>query len=572
MLLGGLPRQLATFVPLSVIAGFAEVALLTTFVHAAGLVIGQDVADARIPFIGDHLDTARKAVGAALVMAVVWATVKLTAEWLATRLSASSIARIQKAMVHTFLNTSWDIQARERQGHFVTLMSFHVQRMAQAVLTATAALGSVITLITLLIGALGLDLLASLGLILSVLVLFVAFRPISKTTKKQARILGESNMEYSALLSEAVDMAQEIRVFDSGPAFEAEIGRTIDTSNRAYFKARLLGRWLPVLYQLVAMLLILAGLYVASRAGSGRAGALGALVLLLYRAMNAGSGFQSAYQSMQEALPFVNELYAQERRYADNRVERTGAPIDRVDTLEFDHVWFAYEEGHPVLRDVSFSVRRGEMIGVVGPSGSGKSTFMQLVLRLRMPGQGRVLVNGRSLADIDPGSWYRQVSLVPQDSRLRSGTVASNIVFDRDHVEPGAVEDAARRAHIHDELMAMPLGYDTPVGPRGGAALSGGQRQRISLARALAGRPDVLVLDEPTSALDMRSESLVQETLGELHGSVTMFVIAHRLSTLNHCDRIMVFRKGELEAFGTREELLESNAFFRDAVALSQLP
>ena len=133
-----------------------------------------------------------------------------------------------------------------------------------------------------------------------------------------------------------------------------------------------------------------------------------------------------------------------------------------------------------------------------------------------------------------------------------------------------AVEQAARLAQLHNDIVTWPKGYDTEVGERGGA-VSGGQRQRIVLARALAERPDVLILDEPTSALDMKSESLVQETLEGLKGTSTMFIIAHRLSTLNACDRIMVLKDGEIQAFGASEALRQSNEFFSEAVRLSQL-
>jgi len=148
--------------------------------------------------------------------------------------------------------------------------------------------------------------------------------------------------------------------------------------------------------------------------------------------------------------------------------------------------------------------------------------------------------------------------------------VAENIRFFRDELDDAAVEQAAKLAHLHEDVVDWPLGYDTSVGERGGA-VSGGQRQRIVLARAMAEEPDVLILDEPTSALDMKSESLVQQTLQGLKGRSTMFIIAHRLSTLNDCDRIMVLKDGELQAFEAASALRESNAFFAEAVQLSQL-
>ena len=167
-------------------------------------------------------------------------------------------------------------------------------------------------------------------------------------------------------------------------------------------------------------------------------------------------------------------------------------------------------------------------------------------------------------------SWYRRVAFVPQEPRLFRGTIADNIRFFRDELDQDAIERAAKLAYLHDDVMGWADGYDTDVGERGGA-VSGGQRQRIVLARALAEEPDVLILDEPTSALDMKSESLVQDTLEGLKGHSTMFIIAHRLSTLNACDRIMVLSNGQLQGFDTHAELRRSNPFFAEAVELSQL-
>jgi ATP-binding cassette, subfamily B, bacterial len=233
-------------------------------------------------------------------------------------------------------------------------------------------------------------------------------------------------------------------------------------------------------------------------------------------------------------------------------------------------VSFAYVPGTPVLRSLSFQVEPGEAVGIVGPSGSGKSTLVQLLLRLRHPSDGRLLVDGIPADEISIDSWYRRVAFVPQEPRLFRGTVSENIRFFRQDLAPDAIERAAKLAYLHDDVMDWVDGYETDVGERGGS-VSGGQRQRIVLARALAEEPDVLILDEPTSALDMKSESLVQDTLEGLKGRSTMFIIAHRLSTLNACDRIMVLSNGELQGFDTHDELRRSNPFFAEAVALSQL-
>jgi ABC-type multidrug transport system fused ATPase/permease subunit len=172
--------------------------------------------------------------------------------------------------------------------------------------------------------------------------------------------------------------------------------------------------------------------------------------------------------------------------------------------------------------------------------------------------------------DFDLDDWYQHVSFVPQDAHLFADTIAENIRFFRDGVDDDAIVRAAKLAHLHDEIMARPLGYDTPAGERGGA-ISGGQRQRLCIARALVTEPDVLVLDEPTSSLDVKSETLVRKTVADLAPRTTVFVIAHRLSTLSICDRIMVIRDGVLQGFDEPAKLEATNSFYREAILLSAL-
>jgi ABC-type multidrug transport system fused ATPase/permease subunit len=198
---------------------------------------------------------------------------------------------------------------------------------------------------------------------------------------------------------------------------------------------------------------------------------------------------------------------------------------------------------------------------VVGPSGSGKSTLAQLLLRLREPTSGEVDVDGVDARSFTESSWRRHVALVPQQAHLLHGTVAENIAFLRPWVDDAAIERAARDAGIHDEILALPAGYQTSVGAST-RDLSGGQVQRISIARALAGSPSVLVLDEPTSALDVHSEAIVQDTMESLRHRMLVVIVAHRLSTLSICDQLVVLRDGVVEAFGPPSEVMASSPFF----------
>jgi ABC-type multidrug transport system fused ATPase/permease subunit len=309
--------------------------------------------------------------------------------------------------------------------------------------------------------------------------------------------------------------------------------------------------------------MLIVGLAVLHSVGTSHAGSLGAVILLLLRGAQNGQQVQAAYQQLQQSLPFIDRLRQAERRYTESSPVNGDRELDSVRTVAFDGVSFAYNTGRPVLSDISFAVDAGEAIGIVGPSGAGKSTLVQILLQLRSPGEGRYLVNGDGVEQFARRDWHRLVAYVPQEPRLLHASVAENIRFFRE-IDDGEVERAARLARIHEDITGWTEGYDTIVGPRADA-VSGGQQQRICLARALVARPQVLVLDEPTSALDPHSETLIQESLTALKSELTLFTVAHRMSTLDMCDRVMVVMAGRLVAFDTKAVLREENSYYRSA-------
>jgi ATP-binding cassette subfamily B protein len=223
--------------------------------------------------------------------------------------------------------------------------------------------------------------------------------------------------------------------------------------------------------------------------------------------------------------------------------------------VEYDRVTFAYKPGEPVLKDISLLASPGEAIALVGASGAGKTTFVNLLPRFYDPISGQIFIDGVDIRDVTLHSLRRQIGIVPQETIMFSGTIAQNIAFGQDSFEMSAVEDAAKIANAHQFISQLPEGYNTWVGERG-VNLSGGQRQRIAIARAVLLNPQILILDEATSALDSESEALVQEALERLMAGRTVLIIAHRLSTVRRCDRILVLEQGQIVESGTHEELL----------------
>jgi subfamily B ATP-binding cassette protein MsbA len=242
-------------------------------------------------------------------------------------------------------------------------------------------------------------------------------------------------------------------------------------------------------------------------------------------------------------------------------VEFTG--VER--SLAFEHLLFRYPNGKMALDDVDFVVPVGQTIAIVGPSGAGKSTLANILLRLRAPSSGRVLVDGRDFWEFTAESWHRATALVEQDAFLFHGTLRENILYGCDNVTEAALSHALSAAHLTDVVSALPDGLDTLVGERG-AMISGGQRQRIAIARALIRNPAILILDEATSHLDAVSERLVQQALQNASRGRTTIVIAHRLSTIREADRLIVLENGRLAEQGTWDTLSAAGGVFERLV------
>jgi len=232
-------------------------------------------------------------------------------------------------------------------------------------------------------------------------------------------------------------------------------------------------------------------------------------------------------------------------------------------SIEFDHIAFGYDPAHPILKDLSLKIKPGQFVGIVGPTGSGKSTVVSLIPRFYDVQSGKVHIDGHDVRTYKLKHLRHQIGYVLQDTVLFRGTIFENIAFGRPDATREEVIAAAKLANAHDFIMAMPLGYDTPVGERG-LTLSGGQRQRIGIARVMIRNSPILLLDEPTAALDSESEKLVIDALEKLMKGKTVIAIAHRLSTIRDADLIAVIKDGVVAESGTHNELIAKNGLYAE--------
>lgn len=567
--LGASRVRIAVLGIFSAVGGLSEAGLLAVVAQiAAALAGGQTRVEADLgPLTFAGSLTAMFITGFVLVL--VRSAFQISVAYLPAQMSAEATARIRRDLFAAFTRASWEVQSQERDGHLQALMGTHVSQTSQGIVTLANALSAAVTFLTLVASAFLLSLTTALILLGATAVLFAVLRPLSRRTRSYSREVSQESIEYSQGLQEVILLAEETRVFGAGDAYRDRMSRLIENVRLPLLRSKFLTRLVPVIYQSLALLLLMAALVAVAIVGGSDMAALGAVVLILVRSLSYGQQLQTAVSQMDEIVPYMDRLRGALGHYQAHETSRGQQPLPPIERIGAVNLHFWYREGEPVLHDFEFEVGSGEAVGIVGPSGAGKSTLVQLLLRLRDPRAGELRVNGVDATSFLRSEWQRRVAYVPQEPRLLYGTVADNIRFFRDDLSDADVERAARLAHIHDEIVSWPDAYSTVVGQRADA-VSGGQRQRLCLARALAGGPDILILDEPTSALDVKSESLIQESLTSLKGRMILFIVAHRLSTLSICDRVMVIVAGRLQAFDTPQRLLESNAFYREAIEITR--
>jgi len=552
----------------SLIGGLAEAGVLVLIAQIA-FALASDKSGVRV-HIGP--EQASVAIGPLIVVAGCLVVVRLALNVWQARLSAAAGAgvlnRTRASLVRLYLAASWPLQAGEREGRLQELLTTYAQMGADTVAIVSTGTVALFNLAALVVVAFVVNAVASLAVAGAAAGIALMLRPIRTLVQRRSRGTADANLAFATALTELAASAQEVRVFGVEGHVRRRLQRLSDQQASQLFRTRFLRLLVPAVYQGTALLVVVAALGVAYAAGASGLESLGAVVLIMLRSLTYGQTVQVSLQTLHESAPYFETLQDEQIRYRTAGLPRGGDPVRGIRELAFEQVSFEYVPGQPVLRDVSFRVSRGEIIGIVGPTGAGKSTLVQLLLRLREPTIGRILANGQDVRALVLDDWYDYVTFVPQEARLFAGTVADNIRFFRESIDSTAVERAARRAHIHDEVVSWPSGYQTQVGERGGE-LSGGQQQRLCIARALVEDPDVVVLDEPTSALDPQSEALMRDTMASLAGRAIVLVIAHRLSTLSICDRIMVIHKGIIEGFDEPTLLEEANPFYREALRLS---
>ncbi|HBC4345066.1 TPA: SAV1866 family putative multidrug efflux ABC transporter [Staphylococcus aureus] len=404
-----------------------------------------------------------------------------------------------------------------------------------------------------------------------ILTVYVFFGRLRKLTRERSQALAE----VQGFLHERVQGISVVKSF----AIEDNEAKNFDKKNTNFLTRALKHtRWnaysfaaINTVTDIGSIIVIGVGAYLAI-SGSITVGTLAAFVgyleLLfgpLRRLVASFTTLTQSFASMDRVFQLIDEDYDIKNGVGAQPIEIKQGRID------IDHVSFQYNDNEaPILKDINLSIEKGETVAFVGMSGGGKSTLINLIPRFYDVTSGQILIDGHNIKDFLTGSLRNQIGLVQQDNILFSDTVKENILLGRPTATDEEVVEAAKMANAHDFIMNLPQGYDTEVGERG-VKLSGGQKQRLSIARIFLNNPPILILDEATSALDLESESIIQEALDVLSKDRTTLIVAHRLSTITHADKIVVIENGHIVETGTHRELIAKQGAYEHLYSIQNL-
>lgn len=491
---------------------------------------------------------------------------------LSNKVSLNVVGDLQKSMFGALQKSDYEQLTSQTVGTHISRFTNDVNLVASALLRTMNNLFRDLLTLILLVGAMFYH---NWQMSLVILVVYpIAILPIIKISKKIRGTSHEAQTQMghiTSLLNESLSGTRMVRTYNLENYESKRLGAAFTERIRLYLKlVTNQARVDPVMEVLggIAVAGVLAfGVYQMAK-GYATGGELVAVLAALGLAAPKARALGTLNNVVQEGLAALHRIFS----VIDQQPKITDA-TDAIDltnvkgALAFDNVSFAYGDGTKAISDLSFKVKPGETIALVGPSGGGKSTIMNLIARLYDVDAGTISIDGTNIKNVTLKSLRSAMALVSQDITLFDDTVAVNIGFGREDATAEDIEIAAKAAAAHDFIMELQDGYQTRVG-EGGGTLSGGQRQRIALARAMLRGAPILLLDEATSALDAESEAKVQSALDALTAGRTVFVIAHRLSTVKNADRIFVLDKGQIVEKGTHSALMKKDGLYAKLRAL----
>ena len=534
------------------------------------LITGKIIDDG---FIGRNFDIIVQYIGLSFAVVMVSNLIGVLESYVSTWISQRIVFDMRNEMYRHLEFMSYKFFTTEKQGDIITRMTSDIGGVQGIISgTLTNIFRNIFVLITTLVALFSKNwLLALIGI--TIVPLFII--PTQKVGRKRFDLALETQKkadEMNQILNETLSVSGSllVKIFTKEDREYGKYTKVNDEITRLHIKESIIGRWfrmaIGVFTSMGPMLIYFTAGILMLRLGNekltvGDVGAIIALINRLYGPINSLFNLQIDITRSMALFKRVFDYFDLPHE-VKNKLDAVG--VENIKGgIEFDDVSFHYTEELPILKNISFKVESGKTVAIVGPSGAGKSTIINLIPRLYDTVSGSIKIDGLDIKNADMFSLRKHIGFVTQDTYLFNGTVKANLLYANEDATDEQIEDACKRAYIHDYIESLPDKYETIVGNRG-LKLSGGEKQRLSIARVILKDPKILLLDEATSSLDSISESLIQQAIEPLLRNRTSVVIAHRLSTVMAADDIIVLEKGDIVESGTHQKLLLNDGIYKE--------
>lgn len=462
-----------------------------------------------------------------------------------------------RGLYHSALGATWAHMLRQKGGYVQNTVFWDAKRTAQLLDGVVQFIQSSTGALIYLAVAVNISPIMTGITVVAGAVILIFFRPLVRKTRTYGEETSETEKMLAHHISEQLQGFKSVKAAgvaeEVGRIAEEPLSRMRNALTKAVFVQGLGG----VIIQPLSFLFIIGIFAFSYSSGSFNIAAFAATLYLIQKIFVYLESTQGSIHSVTQLVPFAENILRFKKEAVANRENEEGAkPFVLKRAIELKDVSLSHKGRGNVLSHVSCEIRKGTTFAIVGRSGGGKTTLADILLRLFRPSEGELLLDGVHAEQVRLSQWRRRIAYVAQDPFLMNASVTENVRFYDPTITDKAIETAARAAHIYEDIKRLPEKFDTRIGDRG-VTLSGGQRQRVALARALARKPEVLVLDEVTSSLDSALEREIQKVINELRGTITLVVIAHRISTVVNADRLAVLENGSIVAEGKPSEMLK---------------
>lgn len=477
---------------------------------------------------------------------------------LSDKISARYNRDVGSMLFKKTLEADWTFLMNQKVGYLDRVISNDVGAGSNILRAISELMLRVASLITYASIAFKLSVSITLMSLVGGVFILAVLKPLFFRTRKLAKILNITSKKLSHLINESLIGIKTLKAFAVEPPLVKKGSLYFEELRKASVKTSLISSFQGTLFEPVSLLFISIIFAYSFKSPDFNIASFAVIIYLIQKMYSFIQGIQGKLDGINSSFTYLETMLNYQKDVQQYREKTSGTkPFKFEKEISIHGVGFAYPNiKSNTLSDINFTIKKGEMIGIIGPSGAGKTTLVDIFLQLLKPQRGVIKIDDVDIDSIYLADWRKNIGYVSQDVFLLNDTIENNIRFYDEDISRENIVNASKMANIYDFIQELPNKFETQVGERG-VKLSGGQRQRIALARVLAKKSSILILDEATSSIDNESEALIQKSINNLKGKITVLVIAHRLSTVMSSDRIIVIDNGKLVESGTPDELIK---------------